>query len=194
MSRDHRRRPRLLSSALVLVLCVAQVAADSLITAICSKTKEQLEAVVSAAAARGKPMEVPEGADHDTLAAALYASAKKEVDPAHAAPWPGCDGVPPPSPKPAPQAAKPTEQWKQMAKMVFKKHDANGDGELTREELQTMIEQTNAAAKAQGKVAFEGDFFDSVDANKVRRQAAHAAQTLAGLTLRSTLAWAGRCG
>lgn len=147
-------------------------AADPLIGAICSKSKEQLEAVVNAAAARGKPVPVPADADHDALAAAVYASAKAEVDPAHATPWPGCDSVP--SAQAKPTQTKPTqakssakqEQWQQMAGMVMKKHDSNSDSQLTRDELKGLIESTNAAAKAQGKAAFEGDFFDSVDANK----------------------------
>ena len=149
------RRLSIVVVAAGCALCAAQGTADPIVTAICGKTHEQLQSIVAQAAARGKPIEVSESADKDALAAAVYASAVAEAPAGALKSWPGCGSAPEQSAKPTP-AAKPSaragsgEMWAQMSDMLFKTQDKDGDGKLSREELKKMIDQTNAAAKAQG--------------------------------------------
>ena len=104
-------------------------AANPLITAICGKTEAELRAVVKGAADRGKPLEVSADADKDTLAAAIYESAKAERPDAGMPAWPGCQGVP--AAKAAESATQqPAEAWTKMVDFLFKTQDKDKDGKL----------------------------------------------------------------
>ena len=155
------RRLSILFVAAGCALCAAQ-SADPIVNAICGKTQEQLQSIVDQAAARGKPIEVAAGADKDTLAAAVYASAVAEAPGGGQKTWPGCGSAPEQAAKPA-TAAKPSaeagsgEMWAKMSEMLFKTQDKDGDGKLSPTELKKMIDQTNAAAKAQGVADAEVD-------------------------------------
>lgn len=164
--------PRTLVAFLVACTsCAAQDASNPLLKAICGRTEDQLRAIVKQAAERGQPIDVAEDAGKDALAAAVYASASAEKPGGSAQPWPGCDAVATEAAKPAAasagsaQGAKPSASaFGQMTDMLFKTQDKDKDGRLSREELQKMIDQTNAAAKAQG-VSGSVDFFTAVDKN-----------------------------
>ena len=166
---------RFILVALLVALVTAQdKTQDKLLVAVCSKNIAQLKAIVDQAAARGQPIEGADGDDKETIAAAIYASLQKEKSNAGGGDvndFPGCDGITEaaaPSRKPPPKSgagggAK-KEMWAQVAAQLLKTQDKDGDGKLTREEMQQIIEQTNAKAKAQGE-ATPADFFTQVDSN-----------------------------
>jgi len=162
----------------MLVSCVHVAAQDRLVQAICKKSEEELKAVFANAAAKGAAIDIPEGADKDSMAAILYKQAQGEIPGGgEPKPWPGCDGVDissPTTPAADSKPPKPAVRSKQavdggmngmtaekMAKLLFRANDKDKDGKLSRTELQTMVEQTNAAAKAKGEP--EVDFFKAVD-------------------------------
>ena len=156
-----------------LCACCAAQTADPLLTAICKKPLADLHQLVETFKTRGgsagdSALEVPEGADHDTVAKAVYMQAQKEKPGGEVKEWPGCGDIKPAAASKAtagggsPSSGK--ETWQQMAEMLFKSQDKDGDGKLSREELAKMIASTNAAAKKQGLA--EADFFKGVDTNQ----------------------------
>ena len=161
-------------SILALALFASPSAAqepDRLLIAICSKSFEELKQTIAGAAARGATLDVPEDADHETLMAALYTKSQGEIPGGgDARPWPGCDGVPKKAAprfggakkqEPAAAAKKPEDMLDQMATMLFKTRDADKDGKLSAEEMKTILDQTNAKAKAAGEP--EIDFLKAAD-------------------------------
>lgn len=163
-----------------MLVCTPVTAQDRLVEAICKKSEADLKAVFANAASKGAAIDVPEGADKDAMAAILYKQAQGEIPGGDVPkPWPGCGGVDASSSATPVADAKPPKQPRQaapskqagggangmsaenMAKLLFRANDKDKDGKLSRTELQMMVDQTNAAAKAKGEP--EVDFFKAVD-------------------------------
>jgi len=158
ISPTMRRRCHLPVLGLLVVFVGLTACQDEtpLIKAIRSKSAEQLKAILVQAS-----VEHPADADAETLRGLLFEHAQKEIPGGQVKPWPGPAD---PSAKPAP--VEPERKAKMpagMADMFFKKLDVNQDGVLSREEMQGMIDEVNAAATAKGLPTH--DLFSSLDAN-----------------------------
>ena len=146
-----------------LLLGAACDAVDPLLAAICKKDSESLKKVVDAAAERGKAIDgLPENPNLEELRAAIYKQAQGEVPGQEPKPYPGCEAAGASAGTNAGAGKKPpADMMSQMADMLLKKKDVDKDGKLSREEMQQLIDATNAQAKAGGQA--EVDFFKAVD-------------------------------
>ena len=156
---------------LLLVLATLGAAAakdDPLRSALMMQTKEKLFEIAQKAGIHG----YDEDTDIDTMRKLVYEHAQQEkpAGVAHKR-WDGTDmPTDAPQAKAAPAAAKaaPAGSMDGMSSKIFAKFDANQDGKLSREEMQPMLDATNAAAKAKGE-AVPDDFFGTLDKDKVTR-------------------------
>ena len=188
---------RIMARLLLLVLATLGAAAakdDPLRSALMMQTKEKLFEIAQKAGIHG----YDEDTDIDTMRKLVYEHAQHEKPagverkrwdgtdmPADAAPQ---AKAAPAAAKAAPAAAKaaPASSMDGMSSKIFAKFDANQDGKLSREEMQPMLDATNAAAKAKGE-AVPDDFFGTLDKDKVSDPA--RTRTLAvTVTLTLTLA------
>jgi Ca2+-binding EF-hand superfamily protein len=133
---------------------------DPLRNAIMMKTKEELVGIAEKAS-----LPHATDADLDTMRALIYEFAQREK-PAHIPRkrWDGTEMPAESAGAKAPESGgKPLPQ--DMGARMFASLDKNGDGKLSREEMQPMIDKTNAAAKAAGETV-PTDFFGSLDKNQ----------------------------
>ena len=179
---------------LVLVLATLGAAAakdDPLRSALMMQTKEKLFEIAQKAGIHG----YDEDTDIDTMRKLVYEHAQQEKPAGvERKRWDGTDmpADAAPQAKAAPAAAKAAPAGASagsmdgMSSKIFAKFDANQDGKLSREEMQPMLDATNAAAKATGE-AVPDDFFGTLDKDKVSDPA--RTRTLAvTVTLTLTLA------
>lgn len=149
---------RVVVIALISLVAVAQEA-DPLRNAIMLKSIEDLVGIASKAG-----LEHAKDADLESMRALIYEFAQREK-PAHVPRkrWDGSE---------MPAAGKTDDASAQaksalpadMGARMFASLDKDGDGKLSRDEMATMIEKANAAAKAQGE-SVPSDFFGSLDRN-----------------------------
>ena len=164
---------------------------DPLRSALMMQTKEKLFEIAQKAGIHG----YDEDTDIDTMRKLVYEHAQQEKPAGvERKRWDGTDmpADAAPQAKAAPAAAKAAPAGASagsmdgMSSKIFAKFDANQDGKLSREEMQPMLDATNAAAKAKGE-AVPDDFFGTLDKDKVSDPA--RTRTLAvTLTLTLTLA------
>jgi len=163
-------------------------AEDPLRNALMMQTKEKLFEIAQKAGIEG----YDEATDIDTMRKLVYEHAQHEKPagvPRHR--WDGTDmpaaskaageaakaaataaGVRTTTPPKAAAAGLPAD----MSSRIFARLDADNDGKLSKAEMQPMIDQTNAAARAAGE-AVPSDFFGSLDKDKdgsVNREEADA--------------------
>uniref|UniRef100_A0A7S2BSG7 EF-hand domain-containing protein n=1 Tax=Haptolina brevifila TaxID=156173 RepID=A0A7S2BSG7_9EUKA len=157
--------PTFLFAALAFASFGLANSSDPRVCAIRSKSLEELKAICDQA-------QVPyqEDDDAETIRAALYAKMQTEIPGSTGVkPWPGvgkpgeCDDFKPKGGKTqgAP-AAEP--DLSKVSSMLFKRLDADGDGKLSRTEMQGMIDTVNAEATRKGEPTY--DLFDKLDQNK----------------------------
>ena len=174
---------RIMARLLLLVLATLGAAAakdDPLRSALMMQTKEKLFEIAQKAGIHG----YDEDTDIDTMRKLVYEHAQHEKPagverkrwdgtdmPADAAPQakaaPAAAKAAPATAKAAPAGAS-AGSMDGMSSKIFAKFDANQDGKLSREEMQPMLDATNAAAKAKGE-AVPDDFFGTLDKDKVTR-------------------------
>lgn len=159
----------LLRLVLLAALSLAH-AKDPRICAIRSKNLEQLQEICSKAS-----IDFPADADAETLRAMLYQRMQEELPesvrpkgtPLQAWPGPGepgeCDD-PAATAAAKAAAAKSAPSLEQVAASLFSRLDTDHDGQLTRSEMQAMIDSVNAAARAKGEP--EHDLFATLDRDK----------------------------
>uniref|UniRef100_A0A7S0L582 EF-hand domain-containing protein n=1 Tax=Coccolithus braarudii TaxID=221442 RepID=A0A7S0L582_9EUKA len=140
-------------------------AEDPLVRAIRSRTVDQLRQICTKAS-----LDCSVDATRNELAAIVYEHAQKEVPEEHRQPlkqWPGLGDeselTSSTGAGPKPKSATPATSSK-IASSFFEKLDKNRDGTLSRDEMQEMVDQTNAAARAKGIP--ELDLFPLIDQNK----------------------------
>jgi hypothetical protein len=160
----------------LLVLVVATLGAaaakdDPLRSALMMQTKEKLFEIAQKAGIHG----YDEDTDIDTMRKLVYEHAQQEKPAGvERKRWDGTDMPADAAPraKAAPAAAKAAAvgagSMDSMSSKIFSKFDANQDGKLSREEMQPMLDATNAAAKAKGE-AVPDDFFGTLDKDKATR-------------------------
>jgi Ca2+-binding EF-hand superfamily protein len=144
---------RVMASALVLIVpCLGfettadpaaptvntvKISPQDAIDGICKHSKARLKEIIDAARARGEAISVPMQAGREALAKAVYASTAQDLRKlGHTPPaWKGCTDSP-----------EPTYEL-QMAETMMKGFDLDNDGNLTRKEVQTLIDHHNSASK-----------------------------------------------
>ena len=155
---------------LVALLAAALEAADPRVCALRKRGLEELKVICGKAS-----IEVAEDADAETLRAALFKKMQEEL-PETVRPagtplvvWPGV-GEPGECDSPAGEAkasgAPRRDQLSgpsldNVAASLFSKLDANGDGQLAPEEMQSLLDKVNAEARSRGEP--EHDLFKSLD-------------------------------
>mmetsp|Transcript_16837 Transcript_16837/g.43230 ORF Transcript_16837/g.43230 Transcript_16837/m.43230 type:complete len:287 (+) Transcript_16837:40-900(+) len=155
-------------SLVSLLLAVTAEAVDPRVCALRGRSLDQLKAICQQAS-----IEFANDVEAETLRARLFEKMQQElpesIRPPNTpiTPWPGpgepgeCNDLPSGSSKSA-DASKPNlDNLDKMAAALFGRLDADKDGQLTREEMQGMIDSVNAAARAQGEA--EHDLFKTLD-------------------------------
>ena len=154
---------------LLLLTLVAQAqAGDPRVCALRERSAEGLRDICEKAS-------IPcAGADAEAMRSLIYEKMQGEIPGnTEVKPWPGpgepgeCKAAVQQKATPTPEQPAQQEDSKQtvhMAAMLFQKLDRDADGKLTRAEMQSMVDNVNAAAKAKGEP--EHDLFATLDQDK----------------------------